>query len=240
MGNGEYMNWLFIVVLCIFLFSILNGYRIGFFKSVVFTGSIILALFLTSRCYSYVSILAQKYTKIDETVSEKIVDSLEIETDAIFDSKASQIQAIEDIILPDTLKSGILDNNNHEVYAELGVEDFLQYIGGYLAVIVVNAISFICTFVVLFIILLSLCKAIGVFTEIPILKSIDKVGGILLGGVRALIHIWIGFIGITMLGSTTIGMTLFNMIQENALLTYIYDNNLLLKFITDISKVLFQ
>ncbi|OLA25247.1 MAG: hypothetical protein BHW17_02065 [Dorea sp. 42_8] len=55
--------------------------------------------------------------------------------------------------IPEVFKNLLLKNNNKEMYDELGVTTFPQYIGAYVARLVINIIAFILTFIVVTVII---------------------------------------------------------------------------------------
>ena len=62
-------------------------------------------------------------------------------------------RTIEELKLPEQMKRILIENNNREVYQMLGVEQFGDYVGGYLADTVVKAAASILLFAVVFILL---------------------------------------------------------------------------------------
>ena len=68
--------------------------------------------------------------------------------------KATQIQLIEGLNLPKGIRNNIIENNNDEMYNTLGITTFYKYISGYAARLVVNALSFVATLIVIRLILL--------------------------------------------------------------------------------------
>jgi len=78
----------------------------------------------------------------------------------------------------------------------------------------------------------ALVKGIGIslnfVAKLPVLGGLNKAAGMVLGLAESVLVVWIGFIGITIGGSTDMGMKLLLMIADSQILTWMYQNNLLL------------
>ena len=72
-----------------------------------------------------------------------------------------QVAAIEKADLPDVFKNLLSVNNNSEIYKELGVDTFAQYVGSYLARLIINIVAFLCTFVLITIVLRAIVFVSG-------------------------------------------------------------------------------
>lgn len=140
-----------------------------------------------------------------------------------------QIAAIEGADIPDVFKSLFLDNNNSETYDGLGVAGFVQYISAYASKLIVHILSFIVTFIVVSVVLRAVIFALDIVANLPVLGFFNRLGGAALGAACALVVIWILFMVITMLYSTSFGHEAYDAIQGNGMLKLIYDYNPILK-----------
>lgn len=143
--------------------------------------------------------------------------------------KEVQIQQIEDSTLPTFMKDIILENNNTEIYNELSVSSFPEYVASYISRMVIKIISFLVTFLLVVIIVKALMVAVDIIGELPVVGPLNHFGGALLGIVVALMFVWLGFLILTVLYSTAVGKTCFEMIESSQVLTFLYDKNILLQ-----------
>lgn len=231
------MNWLFIVVLVILALSTIKGYVSGFIKTVFAIFSLIVALIIASVATPTVSKGLQSNDKIYNMVSEKIEETVNFDTK--IKKQTDQKKFIEKLPIPNSIKKTLVENNNSEIYESMAVNSFEDYVVSLLTKVVINAIAFIVTFIVMVILLAILCKVLNLISKLPILNELNKTAGLLVGLLQGFIIIWIFFIIITVFSATSFGGSLFEMINDNKVLTIIYDNNLLLKLITDVSKMIF-
>ena len=143
-----------------------------------------------------------------------------------------QVAAIEKADLPGLFKDMLTTNNNSDVYKELGVETFAQYVGHFLAKLIINIIAFLCTFILVTIIIRAIVFALDIVSELPVLGAVNRLAGGAIGVLGALIIIWTLFVIITLLYTTAIGKQMFDMIESNSLLKMLYDYNPIMKLAT--------
>lgn len=143
-----------------------------------------------------------------------------------------QVAAIEKADLPDVFKNLLSVNNNSEIYKELGVDTFAQYVGSYLARLIINIVAFLCTFVLITIVLRAIVFALDIVSNIPVLGFINRLAGGAIGVIGALVIVWTVFVVITLLYTTSFGKEMYRMIQSDAILKTIYEYNPILKLAT--------
>lgn len=159
---------------------------------------------------------------------EKIVESM----DGVEIPRDIQIAAIQNADMPDVFKNLLLVNNNEEIYQRLGADGFVSYVAKYLTRLIINLIAFMLTLLVVTVILRAIIFALDIISNLPVLGFVNRLAGGVLGAVGALIIVWILFLIITMLYTTSIGKDIFEMIQEEPILSMIYENNPVLKLAT--------
>ena len=143
-----------------------------------------------------------------------------------------QVAAIEKADLPDVFKNLLSVNNNSEIYKELGVDTFAQYVGSYLARLIINIVAFLCTFVLITIVLRAIVFALDIVSNLPVLGFINRLAGGAIGVIGALVIVWNVFVVITLLYTTSFGKEMYRMIQSDAILKTIYEYNPILKLAT--------
>ena len=136
-----------------------------------------------------------------------------------------QVAAIEKADLPAIFKTQLSTNNNSEIYSQLGVETFAQYVGKFLSKLIIHIVAFLGTFLIVTIILRAIVFALDFVAELPVLGFINRFAGGVVGLGCALIIVWVVFIIITMLYMTSIGKEAYELIQNNDIIKMIYDYN---------------
>ena len=143
-----------------------------------------------------------------------------------------QMEAIQNADLPDVFKTLLTVNNNSEIYKQLGVETFAEYVGGFIAKLFIDIVSFLCTFLLVTIILRAIVFALDIVAELPGIGAVNHLVGGLMGVAGALVIVWILFLLITLIFTTTIGKEMFRMIEASGFLQVLYDYNPVLKLAT--------
>ena len=147
--------------------------------------------------------------------------------------KDLQIKAIEMAELPEVFKSLLSDNNNDVIYEKLGVKTFAEYVGEFLSKLIIHIVAFLCTFLLVTIVLRAIIFALDIVSELPVLGFFNRLAGGVVGAAGGLIIIWLFFVAITLLYVTAFGRGIYQVIQENAILNMLYENNPLMKLATN-------
>lgn len=231
------MNWLFIIVIIILIGYGAKGHRDGFIKTMFSIFSVMIALTITTVLNPYVSKAIQNNKGITSFVSKKVAIALDMEKEE--DGVTGQVKAIDQLTIPKALKNALVENNNKEVYKALVVNKFENYVSHYLAVVVLNAATFFCIFVLCMVLLCLLCQGLDLFSKLPVINGLNKTAGLLVGVLRGLVILWILCIVLTIFSGTHWSKGVYGSINESVFLSSIYNNNLLLQLITNLAKVVF-
>lgn len=235
------MNEMLIVVGVIFLVCVIIGYTKGFLKIVASLAATLATILLVSFLTPYVSSVVLAVTPLETIVQEKCMEVLtggaeegqavEIpeELDA---SQDMQIELIENANIPDMFQQLLLENNNPEIYEALGVTCFSEYIGKYLAKLIANILSFLLTLLVVTIVVRIVLYIVGIIGDLPVIGGVNRLAGAVVGLGTGLVCVWVLFIIITLLYNTDLGVRCLQSIEGNEFLTYLYDHNILMNYIT--------
>lgn len=152
------------------------------------------------------------------TSMEDIITSAEIPRDV-------QISAIEAADLPDVFKDLLTENNNSEMYQRLGAETFAQYVGNFLSELILNILAFLCTFILITIVIRAIVFALDIVSNLPVLGILNRLAGAVIGTAGALVIVWTVFVVITLLYVTSVGKELYHMIETDVFLNALYQHN---------------
>ena len=235
------MNWLVIAVAAVLVVFALKGRKVGFIKTIFSIFSIIIAIVVSSALSPYVSKALRTNDKFYNYINERVEDVINLKVeDKDKTTVSEQAEAISKLSLPESIKKNLLENkNNSEVYKALHVDTFKEYVNGYITTIAINAIAFIITYLVVTILLFAVCVALNIISKLPIINGLNKTAGLLVGLFEGLLVIWMLCIVLTAFSSTETAQKLFEMIKESQFLSCLYNNNLLIRLITNMAKVLF-
>lgn len=231
------MNWLLILVIIVIAGYTINGRRRGLIKTVFTLFSTIIALVLTIWLSPIISKEFQNNDKAMNFVSEKVVKVLDHKE--VGNKKTDEVNFINKLHLPKSLKNTLIKNNTPDVYTAMAVDNFKDYVNSTITRIIVNAAMFIIIFLVVSIAVFMFSSTLDIISKLPLINGLNKTAGLFAGFLHGIVIIWIGCIVLTAFGGTKIGEDMFLLINENPILGSIYNNNLLLTFITNLGKTLF-
>ena len=235
------INWLAVATAALFLMFIYNGWRKGFLKIVIsFAGTIVILIAVTILSPK-VSRYVTENTGIFETTRHKVINVF-LDKLSNADEKKQSVEDdisenekdtfIDDLNLPDIMKSDLIEKNASEMYQALLATVFRDYISVYITKLIINAGSFVGVYIVLSVILWLVVKSSDIISKIPVIKGFNKLLGGLTGAAEALIIVWVLFFAIIMFLGNEIGGKLLKEVQASAFLTYLFNKNILFKFIS--------
>lgn len=232
------MNWLLIVVVAILAVNTLIGMKAGFIKTIFSLCSMVVAILLTLWISPMVGDFMKSNQKIYNAISSKVEKMLPFsENEADTNNEESMIKELR---LPKSIQNSMIKNNNEDIYSNLDVEigNFKGYVNSYLTGMIINALSFILTFIVILVLLWVICIALDIVSKLPLLNQLNKTAGLVAGLLHGLVVVWLFFILVTVFQSTGLGQQAMEMIYDSQVLSLIYNNNLLLKFVTSIKYMM--
>ena len=209
------MNWLLIVVLVILAAFTLIGMHRGIIKMI----------------FSVVSLVdnTKIYDGIQAVVEEKVLP------EEMFEHK-SESEVIDGLNFPAAIKDMLKDNNTAQKYVELGVTSLRDYMVKYVSDLIFNVVTFVVSFLVVFILLRIIFGFVSVLAKLPVLKQINGAAGAAAGFIMGLAFIWLAFAILTIFGSSTLSKSVFEAVNDNAILSFIYDKNFIMKYVRIIMR----
>ena len=141
---------------------------------------------------------------------------------------------VDDLNLPEFIKTNILENNTAKGYQQLAANTFSEYIADYLTGIVMNGISFLITYFLARLFIGFFIKVLDILTKFPVVHGMNKLAGALVGGAKAILLLWIALLLLTICYNTQIGKMGIQMVEKDPFLSFMYDNNLLIRIFINI------
>lgn len=219
------LTWLGIVVAGILLLTAYKGFRRGFIREIVSFFFVFLALAVSWAINPYVNEFFMENTPVYEKIQESCQSFVESQKKQELTSPGTEEQTgfIEGLELPELLQKGLESNNTAEVYTYLAVDSFGEYISEALARMIVNGLSFFVSYLLASVILRLGTWVLNLLAGLPVLKSANKLAGGLVGAVKGVLFVWIAFLVLTILCSTSIGKEALALIEKDAFLNVLYE-----------------
>ena len=228
------LTWLGIAVIAVLALTALRGYQRGFIREIVSFFFVFLAIAAAWAINPYVNEFFMEntpvYEKIQESCERFVASAREEEASGADDTGTSaeeekdqdQKSFIESLGLPGALNQGMEANNRDEVYSYLAVDTFGDYVSGYLARTIVNGLSFLASYILASVILRFGTYILNLIAQLPLLHGANKLTGALVGLVKGILFVWIGFLILTILCSTEAGKTGLALIEQDPFLSVLY------------------
>lgn len=226
-------NWLSIAAGVYLLAMVLYGHYRGFIRLAVSMVALVAALAIVHVSMPKVTEYLKENTSIQQTLSDSMKEAAGIgKTQEPYEEEQGDLPSvqrmiIENLNLPENVKSALIENNNHEVYELLGVNAFADYVGNYLADMILNSVGFVLLFAAVYILIKLVVRWLDLIARLPILSGMNKIAGALLGGIQGLVFLWILCLVLTACSGTAWGMSLIHQVEASKWLSFLYRNNFL-------------
>ncbi len=229
--EGAGLTWPGIVCAVCILAGAVIGYARGLVKELVSLAIVFVSIALVWFLNPYVNRFLREVTPLESKVADRTKEAIAEELGGGQTIRADeQTEIIEDLDLPQTLTKALLRNNNAEGYRKLNVSSFVDYVSEYIASVILNGGSFLITFLIVTILLRILVFVLDIFSRLPVLHGLNKLGGAALGGARYVFVIWVLMLAATVLCNTRIGRTAMEYIEHDRFLQFLYSWNMLLRY----------
>ena len=137
-------HWLSVGVGVFWLSMVLYGHYRGLVRIAVTMSALILSLIVTRVAMPGVTAALNNNTAIHQTIGQGLLHMAGVQGDAENEAEVQpsyQRDMIEKLKLPEQMKEVLLENNNSEIYQMLGVERFFDYLGSYLATMIIRELN---------------------------------------------------------------------------------------------------
>lgn len=226
------MNWVDIVVLIILTINSLVGIREGFIVTVFNLAGFILSYYIAKSYYPVVSkyIIANPdfFDKMKEFVSERVQPL--VEKNAATNDTGLLLQGIK---LPKSIIKGISQNANLDSYVKDMTDTASGLIAESLTHMLINIISFLIVFAIAWFVIMLIVKVIDSFASLPILNQFNKLLGLSVGFVKGILILYLIFAVLTPIISFSPNGVIAKGVFESNFGYYLYDNNILLKYLKE-------
>ena len=222
-----------ILALVLVVGTAVQAYRKGFVRAALNFLPMVAALAATRFLTPTVSELLRK-TPFFDALTNTVGNGLHLEN-AIGDAAMqTQTDIIQSMHLPDFLKESLVENNNPVIYHLLDVESLQSYIAGFLANICINIISVLLVFVVVWLAVKFVLKALNLISKLPVLNSFNRACGFLVGLLKGLCVAWLICFVLTFFQCNSAFDFFFDALNLTHVALPLYENNILMYFILTI------
>ena len=216
-----------IVALVLVVGTAVQAYRKGFVRAALNFLPMVAALAATR-------FLTPTVSELFDALTNTVGNGLHLEN-AIGDAAMqTQTDIIQSMHLPDFLKESLVENNNPVIYHLLDVESLQSYIAGFLANICINIISVLLVFIVVWLAVKFVLKALNLISKLPVLNFFNRACGFLVGLLKGLCVTWLICFVLTFFQCNSAFDFFFDALNLTHVALPLYENNILMYFILTI------
>lgn len=190
-----------IIIVLIIVISALLAYRKGLISLSVQLLATIISILIIIVIYKPVSNLIINTTGIDEYIQNEILEKV---TDVVEQDKENNNQIVE------TIENGMLP----ETARNLSI-DIVQ--GGVILIL----------YILLRVALRFVTGLVNIVAKVPIIKQINKLGGVLYGIIRGLLLVYVILLFVNLSGNINSNNTVYKSVESSTLGKFMNENNLI-------------
>ena len=233
------MNTLDIIIIVIIALGALNGLVRGLIKTLFGLTSLIIAVILTWILTPGISEIVIDQTSFDEMISEQVVELLNIEEkfDLTLDTTEA-VSTLNDLSLPGNVIESLVENYTPQLMESLNVDGIGAYVGGSLSIMAVKALVFVVVFILISVLINVVVTLLDLIARLPVLKQMNRIGGVVLGSLIGVLIIWIAGIGMSFVISIQSTEALSELIEASILAKLFYYNNPLQNYVMNIQSII--
>ena len=206
-----------IIGICLFL-----GYRRGLTGSVLRILSFVLAIIIAFILFKPVSNFIIEQTEVDDTIYNAIR------------GKMTEVygNATDGTIVVENMPAVIADYINETIEnGSKTVEEGSKEVARNVTNMIINVATWILVFILARLILMVVKLLSKIVVNIPVIKQVDKTGGILYGLLEGVIIVYLAFALLTFIAPMLQNTTMTEQIEQSFIGNKMYNDNILLKIV---------
>jgi len=185
-----------IIIIVVAIFALI-GYRKGLVQTAYRLISFFAAMFIAWQLYPHVARFLRG-TALFPAVQNMISNALNLD-EFIYDHAQARGAAIIDALpLPSAVQQLLHTNNTPAMFEVLQVSTIEEYISGFFANIVINGIAILAVYLLTLLALTIVGGMLDIVTRLPVINTLNRIGGFLFGLILGGIIVWVGLIAVVL------------------------------------------
>ncbi|MBQ9518995.1 MAG: hypothetical protein IJR59_03780 [Firmicutes bacterium] len=218
-----------VLVLAIMAIFTLYGIYCGFITAVIRAASTFLSTVVSLVLYPSLCSAARQ-TGFFDMLKQAVIERLGIRMLFVENTRHAQNVLIEGLPLPEMFKEKLAVNNNSVVYDLLGVDNMVDYVGAFFANIILNIVVSVSVFLICLAVTRFILGAFNVLKKTPVIRTIGRVGGGLLGLVTSVVFIWALFAVMDAFVTRPFFSAMYEDIMQSQIAIVLYNTDLIRAF----------
>lgn len=214
------MNYIDIIVIIFLGYSCFLGFRRGFIKTLFDTLGVIASFFLSRKFYylaeNFLMNNTKMFVKVHDFFENKLSESLMITFE-----ESTHIPAELKNVLSNIINTGDLQ----------GMDTFSVFVDN-ISIILIRSISFVLTFLIIYVILVLVSNLINVIFKMPLLNLTNRIFGAGTGIIKGFVMLYIIFALCSPLIGFLENSSVAKSILDSESSKIFYDNNIILNYLS--------
>ncbi|MCL1999622.1 MAG: CvpA family protein [Turicibacter sp.] len=207
------------------------GYKRGLIETLFNFVSLILAIVLSAVLYPIVAGMLRQ-TVIFDALRDYIMRTMGLEE--IVNVHATE--RIANLPVPELLRNVLLASyQNSDVYGAFGIGIIEAYIADFFAGLAMNILAIVFVFVLVKVALAILSNVLDLVERLPIIRTFNRGGGVLIGFFRCVLVLWVAFAVITLFFLNPAVATIMDMLENSIIAIWFYNNNPIISVLANIT-----
>lgn len=218
------MSILDLIIIFIFIFSLISGYKKGFVNQIISIFSFFIGIFIFNIiCPNMVEFLMQN--EFASGIINSTVQNIDI-NDTLKEGQLTIVDYINSLEVPTIAKDYMMDI----ALSEIDVSNVNEAIRTFFATIIINVMSYILSFVLTVLIVKGMVILAKIFMKIPTITTVNKTLGMLLGAISGILKIFV-FTVIIFVLSTFPDFDIIREQMNGIIVKFFIENNMLINFV---------
>ncbi len=200
----------FVIIVIIALFTFL-GYKQGLVKSAIKILSFFIAIIVSLVLYKPLSNVIISNTSIDDNIKNAIIEKI----------KPEGIEKDEEITIEGNMNFDILKGTTSNT---------IEGIADVFTVKLIETITLLMIFIIIKIVLRFVSVLTDIITKIPLLKQVNKLGGLIYGVLRGVILVYTILLVVYLI-TPLLSKTVVESIDKSIITKALYNNNIILNIL---------
>lgn len=231
------MNWLYIIVMAYIVVSALRGFHKGFLRVVYSMAAWLVGIMFVAMTTPLIGHVLKNDTPLYERIEIACEEYVRTQIDKKLEDGTLLDGAVRmpGITWPEELQDILAKGTQAAVTEVLETQGIYRQITAAIADFCVNLIAFLISLAIILLIILIVGRKLDLFSKTPGIHIINMILGFFAGIVKALIIIWLFFAIVKLTAVLPSSASLIEMIEKNAVLRGLYEQNRLLELLQNLS-----
>ena len=209
-----------LIIICIFILFVFLGYWRGMIRMVFGLFSFGLSVILAIRFYPVVAEWLRT-TQVYFALKDYIIRTMNLESAVNLHAE----ELIMTLPLPGLLVGSMLEHHTPNMFNLLQVQTIEEFIAGFFAGMAINIITMFLIFVIIRLFLGLLSGLLDIVGRLPVIRTFNHGGGLILGAIQGVVVIWIGLsvLNLFFLNPTEPGLS--QLLNNSLIAGWVYENN---------------